>query len=342
MNKESRQKLSALYTRLARINGVSSVEERFTVDPSIQQRLENKVQESSAFLGQINMVGVQELKAQRVGITTRPMARRTDTNAGNREPDAVAQTDGLTYDCHLTEFDVCLGFEQIEAWAKFPDFQLKYAQAVVQQQARDRIMIGFHGRAAAAQTDRDANPNLEDVNIGWLQQWRDHSPERVVTEGRDGPIQVGGWAGADYKNLDALVHEARYYLLDTWHQEDLGLRVILPREMVTDKFFPMFQDHGSTPTELLAIGQLLENVQLGGLPVVTMPFMPRGCILITSPSNLSLYWQLSGRRRHIVENPKRNRIEDYNSSNDAYAVEDFGAGALIENVLTTEPVEPVE
>jgi P2 family phage major capsid protein len=342
MKPEARQKLSALYAQIARLNGVSSSREQFTVDPAVQQRLENKIQESAAFLTDINVVGVQERKGQRVGVTTRPHAKRTDSNSRDREPESVAETDGLPYECHSTEFDTHLGFDAIEGWAKFPDFQARYTEAVIQQQARDRIMIGFHGTWAATQTNRELHPNLEDVNIGWLQQWRDNAPERVVTEGRDGPIQVGSWAGSDYQNLDALIHEARHYLLDPWHQEDPGLRVILPHKMLADKYFPILQEHGGTPTELQAIGQQLENVQLGGLPVIGMPFMPAGAILITTTENLSVYWQIGSRRRHIIENPKRKRIEDYNSTNDAYAVEDFGAGALLENVITEEPEAPVE
>jgi hypothetical protein len=32
------------------------------------------------------------------------------------------------------------------------------------------------------------------------------------------------------------------------------------------------------------------------------------------------------------EEPERDRIADYQSSNEAYVVEDFGLGALVENI----------
>ena len=38
------------------------------------------------------------------------------------------------------------------------------------------------------------------------------------------------------------------------------------------------------------------------------------------------------RRRTIVDNAKRDRIETYESSNDAYVVEDMDYACLIENV----------
>nr|WP_243864498.1 P2 family phage major capsid protein [Burkholderia pseudomallei] len=33
-----------------------------------------------------------------------------------------------------------------------------------------------------------------------------------------------------------------------------------------------------------------------------------------------------------MDNPKRDRIENYESSNDAYVVEDFGCGCVAENI----------
>ncbi|WP_234813173.1 P2 family phage major capsid protein, partial [Xanthomonas citri] len=62
---------------------------------------------------------------------------------------------------------------------------------------------GFNGTHAAADTDRAAFPLLEDVNIGWLQQYRTNAAQRVLASGKTaGKVVIGG-AGADYGNLDA-------------------------------------------------------------------------------------------------------------------------------------------
>jgi hypothetical protein len=45
-----------------------------------------------------------------------------------------------------------------------------------------------------------------------------------------------------------------------------------------------------------------------------------------------VYFQDGARRRRMVDEAKRDRIENYESSNDAYVVEDFGLGALLENI----------
>ena len=63
-----------------------------------------------------------------------------------------------------------------------------------------------------------------------------------------------------------------------------------------------------------------------------MPFVPDNAILITRFDNLSIYFQEGARRRRVEDVPKRDRIENYESSNDAYVIEDLGLAALVENI----------
>jgi len=86
------------------------------------------------------------------------------------------------------------------------------------------------------------------------------------------------------------------------------------------------------PTEKIATDLILSQHRIGGLKAVEVPYIPDGTALITTLSNLSLYWQISGRRRYLKEAPEKNRIENYESSNDAYVVEDYGRGCLLENI----------
>ncbi|MBQ5240353.1 P2 family phage major capsid protein, partial [Klebsiella pneumoniae] len=48
--------------------------------------------------------------------------------------------------------------------------------------------------------------------------------------------------------------------------------------------------------------------------------------------NLSIYWQEDTRRRSVIDNPKRDRIENFESVNEAYVVEDYRCAALVENI----------
>ena len=54
--------------------------------------------------------------------------------------------------------------------------------------------------------------------------------------------------------------------------------------------------------------------------------------MVTTLDNLSIYYQEGARRRTIVDNAKRDRIENYESSNDAFVVEDYGRGCIAQNI----------
>ena len=60
--------------------------------------------------------------------------------------------------------------------------------------------------------------------------------------------------------------------------------------------------------------------------------MKPNAILVTSLKNLSIYYQDGSRRRAVIDNPKRDRIETFESSNDAFVIEDLGKACLIENI----------
>ena len=51
-------------------------------------------------------------------------------------------------------------------------------------------MIGWHGTSTAPDTDRTANPLLQDVNIGWLQHIRTDAPAQVMSEGTEGSGKI--------------------------------------------------------------------------------------------------------------------------------------------------------
>jgi len=76
----------------------------------------------------------------------------------------------------------------------------------------------------------------------------------------------------------------------------------------------------------------MSTKRLGGLPAVQVPFFIPGGVLVTRLDNLSIYYQNGKRRRAIIDNPKRDRIENFESSNDAYVVEDYDYAAMAENI----------
>lgn len=334
MKKQTRQVFGQYETRLGQLNDTDNVAKTFSVTPSVQQKLETKMQESSEFLSKINIIGVTEQEGEKLGLgVSGPIAGRTNTKDKERKTRDLSTLDGTKYRCEQTNFDTHLNYAKLDAWAKFPDFQSRVANAILTRQALDRIVIGFNGVKAMADTDLDANPLLQDVNKGWLQHLRELAPERVlglVASGMPGTVIIGDVADADYANLDAAVTDA-VNLLDPWYQEDTNLVAIVGRKLLNDKYFPLVNTK-QAPTETLAADIIISQKRIGGLPAARVPFFPDNAILITRFDNLSIYFQEGARRRRVEDVPKRDRIENYESSNDAYVIEDLGLAALVENI----------
>ena len=334
MKKQTRQVFGQYETRLGQLNDTDNVAKTFSVTPSVQQKLETKMQESSEFLSKVNIIGVGEQEGEKLGLgVSGPIAGRTNTKDKERETRDLSTMDSTKYRCEQTNFDTHLSYAKLDAWAKFPDFQSRVANAILTRQALDRIVIGFNGVKAMADTDLDANPLLQDVNKGWLQHLRELAPERVlglVANGMPGKVIIGDADGADYANLDAAVADA-VNLLDPWYQEDTNLVAIVGRKLLNDKYFPLVNTK-QAPTETLAADIIISQKRIGGLPAARVPYFPDNAILITRFDNLSIYFQDGARRRRVVDEPKRDRIENYESSNDAYVIEDLGLAALVENI----------
>lgn len=373
MHRDTRILFNGLVTQIARLNGIPEAEVKetqFAVAPAVEQKLEAVIKHSHEFLQLINLHPVIQQTGDKVGLgTTRTTAGRTNTDVSDRNPGDPTDT-GLkdTYFCRMTEFDSSLKYSKIDAWRHKPEFQTLYRDAVAKQQGLDRIMIGWNGTSAAAQTDRAANPLLQDVNLGWLHKVRTNAPAQVLNDGDLTVYAVTGannpnlkkiyvkagvelydesldnklTAKADYSSVDALVLDAKKSLIAEWHRSRTDLVVIVGHELVDDKVFNIAQKTGATATEVEAMDRIIRSTaQLGGLEAVRVPFFPGDALAITTLENLAIYFQEGTRRRQVTDEPRRNRIADYQSVNEDYIVEDYELFALVENIVMGEaPARP--
>ncbi|WP_341743084.1 phage major capsid protein, P2 family [Azonexus hydrophilus] len=336
MRNETRLAFNAFKAAIAQLNGVPDVTEKFSVAPSVQQKLEGHIQESSDFLSRINNFGVTEQSGEKIGLGIgSSIASTTDTTSQDRVPTDPTSLDKQGYTCTQTNFDTAIKYAKLDAWAKFPNFQTMIRDQIIRRQSLDIITIGFNGTSRAATSNRATNPLLQDVNKGWLQKMRENaSGARVLSQiGSTGKIVIGDGATAatGYKNLDALVFDIVNNLIDPWYQEDTELVAIMGRALLADKYFPLInkvQDN----SEKMAADVIVSQKRVGGLPAARVPNFPANAILVTRFDNLSRYFQDGARRRTIIDNAKRDQIENYESSNDAYVVEDYGLAALAENI----------
>mgnify|MGYP000660450621 CR=1 FL=1 len=116
MRNDTRSSFNRYTATLAALSAVSDATHSFTVEPSVQQTLESRIQESSEFLGRINIVGVDELKGEKIGLgVTGPIAGRTNVSANDRVPRDVSDLEAHDYECFSTEFDTFVTWMKLDA-----------------------------------------------------------------------------------------------------------------------------------------------------------------------------------------------------------------------------------
>lgn len=332
----TREKFDNYNQQIASLNNINNVAQKFTVTPSVQQTMEARIQNSAEFLKLINVEFPVEQQGQKIGVgIDGTIAGRTDTTQKERDPSDPTSLSVNSYFCRQTNYDSQIPYSRLDAWAHKKEFQVLVRNAILLRKALDRILIGFNGTHAAKDTNRTQYPLLQDVNIGWLQKYRNEAPERVMSEGEEGSGKITIGKTGDYKNIDALVFDCKETLIDEVFAEGSDLVVICNRNTLTEKYFPIL-NNADANTEKVAGKILMSTKTVGGLPAMAVPGFPQGKLFVTPLNNLSVYIQLGSSRRAIIDNPKRDRVENFESNNEDFVVEDYRSGCLIENLQFVE------
>ncbi|UQV23160.1 phage major capsid protein, P2 family [Vibrio sp. J383] len=332
MQKQTKIKLSAYVKAVAAQNDVDDATEKFNVSPNGTQRIIAAIRESSWFLNKINIISVKNQKGESIGLgVTGMIASRTDTSgSGKRTPKDHSSMGAMPYMCEQTNFDTALRYAKLDAWAHHKNFNALISKATREQIDANKITIGWYGVSVAKNTDASANPNGEDVNKGWFQAMRDHNAERLITTGQkaDGEIRIG--EGGDFINLDLAVLETKNLLHDAC-ENDSNLVAIIGSDLLAYDKAKFYEAHGNTPSEKGKIQELQVIGTYGGLPAVKVPGFPSTGIMVTSYDNLSIYIQEGSVRRSAgKKNDEKDQIENFESMNMAYVLEEVGKAAAIE------------
>ncbi|MDP8173117.1 phage major capsid protein, P2 family [Pasteurella skyensis] len=340
MHNETKQKFTGYIAQVAQLNGVTpeDVKEGFNVQPTIEQKIIDNVIHKSDFLKCINTQPVDQMQGELVGLgVAQAIASTTDTDEKERETKDIHNLTKRRYNCEKVDFDTHQKWSTIDSWRHKPDFQTKLASHTQKTIALNIMMMGFNGTHRAKNSNRTKYPLLQDVAKGWLQHIREEAPDHVM-DGADTENKIKVGKGQDYKNLDALVKDAVDNMIHDVYADDTALVAICGRRLVDDKYFNLINKE-LTPTDELASQTLISQKQVGGLKAIRVPFFPRNAVLITRLDNLSVYFQKGTLRRSIINNPKRNRIEDFVSKNLDFQVEDYECVALIENISLEDKTE---
>lgn len=332
--------IAAMISDVAAAQGISKeqVSNGYTIAPTAVQIMYDEIAQNTELLQKINLRPKTEKVGEVIGLSSGLIGSNTDTTGAGKErkPKPIHNLSGRKYSLEKTNFDAALRYDEIDQWAHLTDFPKHVNKKIAESIALSLVTIGMNGTSRADDSDASANTMLQDVAKGWLQKMREENKARCIGTAGTSVTSVPHGPGAiNYKNLDAVVTDA-LNIMDERFADRSDFVVLTSRRTVGDKYLRIVNKSGDTATEIEAGGRLNKERTLGGLPVMYVPNMPQNTLLITPLSNLSIYYQISGERRLIVDNPRKDQLESLQSKNIDFIVEEYGAAVLIENLKYTE------
>ena len=274
-----------------------------------------------------------------LGTLGNPVTGRTDIESTDRETSNLLAKP-LTYRTVKTNTDIDIRYPVLNQWAqmgKYQDFGVKYTDFVKRRMGLDRLIIGWHG---VSNTDKDTStstdPYMKKVNKGWLQVMRDQYPLNVIGDADTLPVTIG--QGGDYENLDQAVLDLVTRIPEIFRD---GLVCIVGEALLAAEQQRIYTS-ANFQTEKQKTADTFN--MFGNLPRMTCPGFPSTGLVVTSPDNLSIYMKSETCLRQIVHNPKRERVEDYNTREESYVIENARKFVALEpdSVVILGGENPVE
>ncbi|EDR7571773.1 phage major capsid protein, P2 family [Salmonella enterica subsp. enterica serovar Newport] len=313
LNKRAEQFINAYAAGLAESYGVNKPNRYFSLSDPQETTLRQALLESVEFLNLITVADVDQLSGQVVSVGSAVL------HTGRSENGRFSRRVGVEGNQYkLVETDSCaaLRWDLLSLWANAGDenefFQL--VQTFSNQAfALDQLRIGFNGTSVAKTTDAEANPNGEDVNIGWHKRMEDFEDgKQILTDA----VTLG--EGGDYASLDAMASDLISSKIPAQYRTDPRLVVLVGADLVAAEQYRLYQK-ADRPTEKIA-AQMLDST-IAGRKAIVPPFMPGKRMVVTPLSNLHIYTQRGTRQRKAEFVEDRKQYENKYLRNEGYAVE---------------------
>ncbi len=331
MQLATRKKVNALELAIAAQYEIDNVAQKFNVTPGAAQKIIAAAKLETSFLGRINVTTVKNQSGEALRLdATGMIASTTNTDTNDRVPVSPHSIGGTPYFCAQINFDTAIKYATLDAWAHDPKFKSLVASQTRKQISANQIMIGFYGTSRAAISNPAVNPKGQDVAVGWLQKVKTLAASQYLIEGGTvGEIRIGEGKDGDYLNLDAAVNDLKQ-LIEPEFEDDGDLVAIIGSELLAHEKAKFYDANGNKPSEKAMIEDKQVIGTYGGLPAYKVAHFPGRGILITSFKNLSIYIQADSIRRMMLDNPKRDRYETYQSQDMDYVIEELGKVATLE------------
>lgn len=293
----------------------------FSISPPQENALRVAMMEDCSMLKSITVRGVSQLQGQVIDVGNPGLF--TGRKKGRFSKDV-----GLSGNKYiLRETDSCarLSWEVLANWAHSGASEDEFIQMVAKfttkSFALDQLRVGFNGTSAAEFTDEKANPNGEDINVGWHQiaknfdtlHANDATPEidripgftqRVLVPGVEA-LTIG--KGGVFETLDALCSWVLNTTIPAPFRNSPDLVFLIGADLIAAEQFRLFQAAG-TPTENIA-AQMLANT-VAGKRAFTPDFFPGKRLVVTTLTNLHLYIQNGTQQRRAEQVQDRKGFEN--------------------------------
>ncbi|HHQ6595627.1 TPA: phage major capsid protein, P2 family [Serratia fonticola] len=322
---------------------------KFSISPPQENQLRLALMQSNWFLPLITNRSTDQIRGQVVNLGDSSM------HTGRRKEGRFTKNvnvSGNIYQLFPTDSCVRLSWETLSDWIHSgttdDEFIALVAEFTLRVMANDQVRIGFNGTHVAPETDEDAYPNGEDVNIGWHQIAKNFdtvhanpaTPEvdripgffpRVINPGA-GTLTLG--ENGVFKTLDAMASWTISTTIPQQYQNDPDLVLLVGADLVAAEQFRLFQEAGK-PTENMA-AQMLANT-VTGRRVYVAPFLPGKRLVATTLANLQVLTQRGHQYRRAEHVQDRLGFENSWWRNQGYALGDpLMYGAIDEESVVIE------
>ena len=161
----------------------AKMEAGWDTDTSTYVKMVSQNEDQSQFLDEVNVEIVSDTSGP---LRTYKIAGSSESRKETRAPNDLNNFGDRTYSLAVVDNDYTIAYSDLDSYSKVGkpnEFVSKVNSDMVAKIREDELWVGFNGTSRATWA---SDPNMLDIDKGWLQRIRDESPSRVIDEIRTG------------------------------------------------------------------------------------------------------------------------------------------------------------
>ena len=270
----------------------------------------------NAFLRLITVKFVDDIHNKAYELSL-PLVSTTDIEKHERTPKNYIQGN-VPFECKQINLDVNLPYADLDKFAEV-DFEQAINNELGAEFSQDLVMIGFHGKQRANDSDPEQNPLGQDVAKGWIAQLKEHN------QTLDASTHQG-------KSINAVIKLAIEKLPLKLRESGALVAICGTNVMPNTRVNIGYDDlKNGTHNNVMPMQTLM-----GGLKAVNVSYFPRNGIFITPLANLAVYFKQDTARLFFKNEPEKSAEEVYFSVNLDFLLENHRHAVYIDGLEVAE------